>query len=84
MPSEPTINPFKLYPAEDFRGRRRVFKTLPSASATVGLTTLSFIVPYRAALIPEQFVAIIPPILALDAESIGNQSPVFLFPEIVI
>lgn len=64
MPSDPTNKPLRLYPAEDFLGLRRVLMTVPSASTTVRLITQSFMVPYRTAFVPLQFVPIMPPILA--------------------
>lgn len=65
VPSLPTNMPLRLYPAELFLGRLLVLMTVPSARTTVRLITQSFIVPYLTALVPEQFVPIIPPILAL-------------------
>lgn len=64
MPSDPTNRPLRLYPADDFRGLRRVLMIVPSASTTVRLITQSFIVPYLTAFVPEQFVPIMPPIFA--------------------
>jgi len=64
VPSDPTKSPLRLYPAELFRGLRLVLMTVPSASTMVKLMTQSFIVPYLTALVPEQFVPTIPPILA--------------------
>lgn len=70
VPSDPTKRPLRLYPAEDFLGRRRVLTILPSESTTVKLMTQSFIVPYLTALVPEQFVPIMPPIFALGPTSL--------------
>lgn len=74
VPSDPTKRPFRLYPAEDFLGRRRVLTILPSESTTVKLMTQSFIVPYLTALVPEQFVPIMPPIFALGPASLDQSS----------
>lgn len=65
VPSDPTNTLLRLYPAEDFLGRRLVLMTVPSASTTVRLITQSFIVPYLTAFVPEQLVPTIPPILAV-------------------
>lgn len=74
VPSDPTKRPLRLYPAEDFLGRRRVLTILPSESTTVKLMTQSFIVPYLTAFVPEQFVPIMPPIFALGPTSLGQSS----------
>src|SRR5690606_5021941 len=75
VPSEPVKREFKLYPAEVFRGRFLVLMIDPSGRTTVKLTTQSFIVPYRVALVPLQFVEIIPPIRAVGLGSRGRKRP---------
>lgn len=75
VPSEPTKRPLRLYPADDLRGLRRVLITVPSARTTVKLITQSFMVPYFTAFVPEQFVPIIPPILALGPGSCQLELP---------
>ena len=50
VPSGPTI---RSYPADDFRGRRRVLTTVPSARTTVIEMAYAFIVPYRYAFLPD-------------------------------
>lgn len=75
VPSAPTKNVVRLYPAEVFRGRLLVLITVPSASTTVRLMTQSFIVPYLMALVPEQFVETMPPICAVTDGSSGANRP---------
>lgn len=61
VPSDPVNKELRLYLAEIFLSLCRVLMTVPSARTTVRLTTWSFLAPYLMALVPLQFVAIMPP-----------------------
>jgi hypothetical protein len=75
VPSDPTNNRVKSYPAADFRARVPVVTTRPSAITTVRPKTFSRIVPYRTAVVPDARVAAMPPMVASAPGSIGNASP---------
>ena len=78
VPSLPIKSLVKSYPAEDLCGRLFVVIIFPSAITTRRPTTLSFIVPYLCARVPEQLVPHIPPIKACIPGSGGKNSPSFL------
>ena len=75
VPSEPTINFVRSYPAEDFLALEPVLIIRPSDITTFRPITFSFIVPYLTAVVPEARVAAIPPIEALAPGSTGKNNP---------
>ena len=75
VPSEPTINLVKSYPAEDFRDLLPVLIILPFASTTSRPRTFSRIVPYLTAVVPDARVAAIPPKEAFAPGSTGKNKP---------
>ena len=75
VPSEPTNNRVKSYPAADLRALLDVRIIRPSARTTVSPKTFSRIVPYRTAFVPEALVAAIPPSEASAPGSIGKNNP---------
>ena len=78
VPSEPTSSRVKSYPAAVFFAREPVRIIRPSAITASSASTLSFIVPYLTAFVPEARVAAIPPSEALAPGSIGKNRPVSL------
>mmetsp|Transcript_9743 Transcript_9743/g.22986 ORF Transcript_9743/g.22986 Transcript_9743/m.22986 type:complete len:303 (+) Transcript_9743:650-1558(+) len=76
VPSDPMKRLVMSYPALLFRARVPVSSTEPSAITTVNPITLSRIVPYRTALVPDAAVAVIPPRVASAPGSTVKVSPV--------
>mmetsp|Transcript_11009 Transcript_11009/g.36191 ORF Transcript_11009/g.36191 Transcript_11009/m.36191 type:complete len:496 (+) Transcript_11009:321-1808(+) len=75
VPSLPISSRVRSYPAALLRARDAVLTMRPSESTAVMEMTLSRIVPYRTAVLPEQRQAHIPPMLAPGPGSSGKKSP---------
>mmetsp|Transcript_68634 Transcript_68634/g.138018 ORF Transcript_68634/g.138018 Transcript_68634/m.138018 type:complete len:224 (+) Transcript_68634:421-1092(+) len=78
VPSDPTSRRVKSYPAEDLRARVPVRNTSPAAVTAVHPSTVSLMVPYRTAAVPEAPHAAMPPMLASAPGSTMKLSPVCL------
>ena len=76
VPSLPTNNLFKSYPADDFLAFVPVLITLPSANTISIAKTFSRIVPYKTAVVPDALVAAIPPKVAFAPGSTEKNNPV--------
>ena len=77
MPSEPTSNRVKSYPAESLRARLPVLTTVPSAKTASSAITFSRIEPYRTVVVPEAPVEAIPPKVASAPGSTEKNKPSF-------
>mmetsp|Transcript_32814 Transcript_32814/g.79772 ORF Transcript_32814/g.79772 Transcript_32814/m.79772 type:complete len:212 (-) Transcript_32814:596-1231(-) len=77
VPSDPIKSDVKSYPAEFFGARVPVFVIVPSAKTHSSANTLSRIVPYRTAVVPDAEVAAIPPMVASAPGSTTKFNPVY-------
>ena len=75
VPSEPTNNLVRSYPAESFLVSLPVRITVPSAITAVSAKTLSRIEPYRTVVVPAAPVAAMPPNVASAPGSTEKNNP---------
>ena len=77
VPSEPTINLVRSYPADNFLVGRPVLMIVPSDKTTVIAKTFSRIDPYLTVVVPEAPVDAIPPNVASAPGSTEKNKPRF-------